>query len=235
MEKLSLPMSGSIPSTLSLAVSKIAGISTNSFKITPTTGSGSSGAGQQIRVLLPTAGFIHLPSTKLYFSVTTTVNGTRLPKFTSSLIQRVQVLCGGVTISSGNPAHGIVESVKNIVNDEEKCLASEHPEMVLGMDYLGKKFDYGGTGAKASGAPETYAAGQANGAGIFSVDLGDFFQSLHPNYIDLALMAQIEVVLTVAENSVLSSVLGTFDNGVANSFSRDGAGGAHLLNIFLHL
>ena len=87
MEKQSVSMSGQIPSTLSLAVSKIAGISTNSFKITPTTGSGSNTAGQQIRVLLPTAGFIHLPSTKLYFSVTTTVNGTRLPKFTSSTKQ----------------------------------------------------------------------------------------------------------------------------------------------------
>ena len=54
-------MSGSIPSTLSLAVSKIAGISTNSFKITSSVGSGDSGAGQQIRVLLPTAGFLHLP------------------------------------------------------------------------------------------------------------------------------------------------------------------------------
>jgi len=224
--KASMAMSGSIPSTLSLAVSKIAGLSTNSFKITPTTGSGSSGAGQQIRVLLPTAGFIHLPSTKLYFSVTTTVNGTRLPKFTSSLIQRVSVLCGGVTISAGNPVHGIVESIKNIIRDEEKCLASEHPQMVLGMDYLGKKFDYGAVGGKGTGAPESYAAGQANGAGIFSVDLGDFFQTLHPNYIDLALMSQLEIVLTVAENSVLSSVAGTFDNGVANSFSRDGAGGA---------
>ena len=227
MEKASMAMSGSIPSTLSLAVSKIAGLSTNSFKITPTTGAGTSGAGQQIRVLLPTAGFIHLPSTKLYFSVTTTVNGTRLPKFTSSLIQRVQVLCGGVTISAGNPVHGIVESIKNIVRDEEKCLASEHPEMVLGLDYLGQIFDYGATGAQGTGAPESYSTGGANGAGIFSVDLGDFFQSLHPNYIDLALMAQIEVVLTVAENSVLSSVAGTFDNGAAaNSFSRDGAGAA---------
>jgi len=217
-----MSMSGQIPSTLSLAVSKIAGLSTNSFKITPTTGSGSSGPGQQIRVLLPTAGFIHLPSTKLYFSVTTAVNGTRLPKFTSSLIQRVQILCGGVTISAGNPVHGIVESMKNVIRDEEKCLASEHPEMVLGMDYLGKKFDYAGTGGKPSAAPESYATGQADQAGIFSVDLGDFFQTLHPNYIDLALMGQIEVVLTVAENSVLSCVAGTFDNGVANSFSLDG-------------
>jgi len=221
-----MSMSGTIPSTLSLAVSKIAGLSTNSFKITPTTGAGASAAGQQIRVLLPTAGFIHLPSTKLYFSVTTTVNGTRLPKFTSSLFQRVQVLCGGVTISAGNPVHGIVESIKNVVKDEEKCLASEHPEMVLGLDYLGQKFDYGATGGQVTAAPESYSTGGANGAGIFSVDLGDFFQSLHPNYIDLALMGQIEVVLTVAENSVLSSVAGTFDNGVANSFSRDGAGGA---------
>ena len=223
MEKASMAMSGSIPSTLSLAVSKIAGLSTNSFKITPTTGAGSSGAGQQIRVLLPTAGFIHLPSTKLYFSVTTTVNGTRLPKYTSSLFQRVQVLCGGVTISAGNPVHGIVESIKNIVKDEEKCLASEHPEMVLGLDYLGQIFDYGATGGQVTAAPESYSTGGANGAGVFSVDLGDFFQSLHPNYIDLALMGQIEVVLTVAENSVLSNVAGTFDNGVANSFSRDGA------------
>ena len=225
MEKQSVSMSGQIPSTLSLAVSKIAGISTNSFKITPTTGSGSNTAGQQIRVLLPTAGFIHLPSTKLYFSVTTTVNGTRLPKFTSSLFQRIQILCGGVTISAGNPVHGIVESVKNIVKDEPKCLASEHPEMVLGLDYLGKIFDYGAAGGQATAAPESYSTGGANGAGIFSVDLGDFFQSLHPNYIDLSLMGQIEVVLTVAENSVLSSVAGTFDNGFGNSFSRDGAGG----------
>ena len=94
--------------------------------------------------------------------------------------------------------------------------------MVLGLDYLGKIFDYGATGGQATGAPESYSTGGANGAGIFSVDLGDFFQSLHPNYIDLSLMGQIEVVLTVAENSVLSNVAGTFDNGVANSFSRDG-------------
>jgi len=218
-------MSGSIPSTLSLAVSKIAGISTNSFKITPSVGAGNSGAGQQIRILLPTAGFLHLPSTKLYFSVTATTNGARLPRFTSSLFQRIQLTCGGVTISSGNPNHGVVECVKNIVQDKHRCLASEHPEMVLGMDYLGNIFDYGANGGQATAAPESYAG--AGAKDMFSVDLGDFFQSLRPNYIDLALMGQLEVVLTVAENTVLSTVAGTLDNGAAaNNFTRDGGGAA---------
>ncbi len=225
MDAQNSAMSGSIPSTLSLAVSKIAGISTNSFKITPSVGSGDSGAGQQIRVLLPTAGFLHLPSTKLYFSVKCETSGARLPRFTSSLFQRIQITCGGVTISSGNPNHGVVETVKNIVQDKHRCLASEHPEMVLGMDYLGKIFDYSATGGKASGAPESYAG--AGAKDMFSVDLGDFFQSLRPNYIDLALMGQIEVVLTIAENTILSTVAGTFDNGAAaDNFTRDGGGSA---------
>lgn len=220
-----------MPEAFSLALSKISGVSTNSFRVNPIVGAGNVTAGQQIRILLPTAGFLHLPSTKLYFSVTTTVNGTRLPQYTSSLFSRIQVMCGGVTLTAGNSVHGVVECVKNIVHDDAKCLASEHPEMVLAVDYQGTQFDSTASGSlngQATAAPETYAAGLAANAPIFSVDLGDFFQSCKPEYIDLALTGQIEVVLTAAENSVLSSIKGTGLPGKGNSatsFTEAGAGG----------
>ena len=218
-----------VPRALSTAMNRISGVSTNSFRINPIVGSGTVNPGQQIRLLLPTAGFIHLPSTKLYFSVTTTGNGTRLPQFTSSLISRVQVLCGGVTLTSGTSVHGVVECVKNIVKDKKRCLVSEHPEMVMGADYLGKVFDYAalGTGiaGQTSAAAETYSTGLAASQPVFSVDLGDFFQSMKPEYIDLALMGQIEVIITTAEKTVLSNVKGTFLNNVAsdNAMTDDGA------------
>lgn len=221
-----LPMTLRIPSTLSLACNRIASLSTNSFKITPTTGNGSVGPGQQIRLLLPTAGLIHLPSTKLYFSVTTPASGgnnkgVRLPKYTSSLFQRVEVLCGGVTISPGNPIHNVVESLKHVINDHEGDKGSEHSEMVTGLDYLGKNFDTPATGAGATVANESYE-GAGAGGGVFSVDLGDFFQSMKPNYIDLSLTGQIEVVLTIADKNVLSVVKGTELVGGTDAMTIDG-------------
>jgi hypothetical protein len=223
-------MNGSTPSALSLSVRKLSGITTNSFLINPTTGSGSVGPSQQIRLLLPTAGFLHLPSTRLYFSLKGVGAGTRFPQWSSSLFSRIQVLCGGVTITSGTSVHNVVECVKNIVGDKRGCAVSEHPFMVQTVDMLGSNFDSatiagGGAANDPSTAPETYEAGVGK-AQVFSIDLGDFFQSLHPEYLDLALIGQIEVVLTTAERSVLSCVKSANNPNTAgdSSMVQDGAG-----------
>ena len=59
----------------------------------------------------------------------------------------------------------------------------------------------------ADNAAETYDAGLGLRSRIFTIDLGEI-AGISPRVVDLALLPQIEVILTVAPNNVLSSVKG---------------------------
>jgi hypothetical protein len=188
-----------LPSALNYALNQISGVSTNSFQVAPTSGAGSVTAGSQIRFLLPSVGMLDFKTTKISFSVKTTGNGARLPAYIGNLFQRIQVQAGGVTISQGSSHNGVLETLRHKVGDKKPDYVCGHPEVLTGFALDG--------GALADDAAETYHAGLGLHSRIFSIDLGEI-AGISPRVVDLALLPQIEIILTVAPNYVLSSVKG---------------------------
>lgn len=187
-----------LPSALNYALNQISGVSTNSFQISPTSGAGSVTAGSQIRFLLPSVGLLDFKTTKISFSVKTSGSGVRLPAYIGNLFQRIQVQSGGVTISQGSSHNGVLETLRHKVGDKKPDYVCGHPE-VLG------KFALDGKAIGTADDNETYHAGLGLHSRIFSIDLGEI-AGISPRVVDLALLPQIEIILTVAPNYVLTSV-----------------------------
>jgi hypothetical protein len=188
-----------LPVSLNYALNQISGVSTNSFQVAPTSGAGSVTAGSQIRFLLPSVGMLDFKTTKISFSVKTTGNGARLPAYIGNLFQRIQVQAGGVTIAQGSSHNGVLETLRHKVGDKKPDYIAGHPEVLTNARVDGK--------VMVNDAIETYDTGLGLRSRIFSIDLGEI-AGISPRVVDLALLPQIEVILTVAPNNVLSSVKG---------------------------
>ena len=80
-------------------LSRVSSVSTQTFKLDPQN-STSSSPGQTIRVSLPSNTLLNLKSIKMLANVTLGGSGARLPPKINSLIDRVTLECGGVTIKS---------------------------------------------------------------------------------------------------------------------------------------
>ena len=89
-------------SNLSYFMERVQGVSTNYFKLLPQN-STTATPNQQIRFALPSNALINMRSLALLFQATTSgANaGARLPAGISSLIDRYEILAGGVQISQG--------------------------------------------------------------------------------------------------------------------------------------
>ena len=187
-----------LPSALNYALNQISGVSTNSFQVAPTSGAGSVTAGSQIRFLLPSVGMLDFKTTKISFSVKTTGSGVRLPAYIGNLFQRIQVQAGGVTISQGSSHNGILETLKHKVGEKKPDYVCGHPE-VLG------KFALDGKAISSADDNETYDTKLGAHSRLFNIDLGEI-AGISPRVVDLALLPQIEIILTVAPNYVLTAV-----------------------------
>lgn len=186
-----------LPSALNYALNQISGVSTNSFQVAPTSGAGSVTAGSQIRFLLPSVGMLDFKTTKISFSVKTSGNGARIPAYIGNLFQRIQVQAGGVTISQGSSHHGVLETLKHKVGDKKPDYISGHPELLGTFTVDGKTL--------TTDDPETYDTKLGAHSRLFSIDLGEI-AGISPRVVDLALLPQIEIILTVAPNNVLAAV-----------------------------
>ena len=78
-------------------LSRVQAVSTQTFKL-EAQNSTTAAAGSSIRVALPSNTLLNLKSIKLLASVTTAGSGVRLPAKIESLIDRVSIEAGGVTL-----------------------------------------------------------------------------------------------------------------------------------------
>jgi len=192
-------MNGSVPAALSYSLSQLNSVAFNSYKISPSTGATNVSPNSQIRFLLPTNGLLDAKNTKLTFSLTSTASkGCRFPVHTDTLISRLEIRAGGSTIYSGNNFHGILENLKYNVGAKKSDGVTGHDFFCDGGDVVGKQIF-------ATDTSETYAAAFGSDSNIFSVDLGDF-ANISPRLMSLALIPQLEIVITLAEAAVLSCV-----------------------------
>ena len=207
-------MSGGVPQALSHAISKIQGVSVNTFQITPVSGSQSVSAGGQIRIQLPTNTLCDMKTSKLHFSVTTAGTNTRLPNGVKSLFERVQIMAGGVSVYQGNNFFNIQEYAYSVVKNKPYNKDTEHGYVAVTADSQG--------GDLNATAREDYATGLGKGT-VFSMDLGEMAE-ISPRVVDLSLIPQLEVIFYLAPNTVLSAPAGIVQHGTGDAdFTDDNA------------
>ncbi len=197
------------PKNLRYAVQRMSGNNTNVFRL-QTQNQTSAANGQIITVNLPTNSVLNMRSFSAHFdcAVSNTGNpGTKyvgLPANISSLISRVEVLCGGTQLQQGILQYNTASTIKkrlfnkrNKQDTDDKVLAGSYPVDIT-------------------------AADQPPGAFILDEWLG-FLNELAPQFLDTGVIPEIQVRIYLAGPEVLRV------NGV-----KDGAQtlGFNLSNIY---
>jgi len=197
----------------SYAMERIAGVSVNNFRIPPQN-SNQASANQQIRFSLPSACLLNTRSIKILFNATTTGTNARLPANMASLIDRYEVLCGGMQLSQGFSLYNVLVKAKESLEGSKCDGVLGHPEIIRETSYV--------TAVRyPPGDPETYASDQEPKFGV-SLDEG-FFGTVEPSVIDTGLLADLTLIVHLAGNEVLtvSPGLDLDDSGSATSFTTD--------------
>lgn len=185
-------------SNLSYMLSRVQSVSTQTFRLQPQN-STSATPGQQIRLSLPSNTLLSTRSIKLLFKVATAGGGARLPAKIDSLIDRVTLEVGGVTIDGGNlNNYGVLRHAKDALMGSHTDPVLSHPEMV-------RQKSYHNAAAITGTNPETYAADGDDFAICF---WEGFLGSCAPSIIDTSLLPDLVLVIQLAGNEVLSSVSG---------------------------
>ena len=199
---------------LQYMLSRTSAVTTQTFKLNPQN-STSASANSIIRISLPSNTLLNLKSLKLLFRANCEggTAGGRLPAKIDSLIDRVTLEAGGVTIAGGlHNYYGVLRHAKDALTGSHCDPVLSHPEMVREKPY------HNDGAAITTTGPEVYAAGDD-----FCISHWEgFLGSAAPSIIDTALLPDMVLVIHLADNNVLSSVAGvTFAQMVA-----DGSGAA---------
>ncbi len=210
---------------LSYFMSRVEAVSTNTFRLEPQN-STTATPNQSIRFSLPSNALWNTRSTQLLFSASTSgANaGGRLPAKIDSLVDRYEILAGGVQISQGFALYNVLRHAKDSIMGEKCDSVLGHPEMVRAKSYV--------SGAAIAGtANETYV--DTNNQTQFAISHWEgFLGSVSPAVLDTSLLPDLTLVVHLAGKEVLSSVAGvelsnpTEAGGVvteaADTITRDG-------------
>lgn len=184
-------------SNLSYMLQRVSAVSTQTFKLQPQNSTTAS-ANQTIRVSLPSNTLLNLKSIKLMFAATTAGNGARLPAKIESLIDRVSLESGGVTIDGGSlNNYGVLSHAKQALLGSKTDSVLGHPEMVRQKSYHSGA-TISGTNAEVYAATDDFAICEWEG----------FIGSAAPSICDVSLLPDLVLVIQLAGNEVLSSVSG---------------------------
>ena len=212
-------MEGSgVPAALNYGLDQISGVSTNSFSVVSSSAGDEVSSGGRFTFLLPSVGIMDMKSSKINFSVKLVGNGSRLPKYTTSLIDQLIVRAGGVTISQSQS--GLYGAWRTIEEETGQCKTNEvsgHHECAGTMDYTG--------GILTANSAETYHTGIGATSALFDIDLGEL-SKCHPRLLDLSILPQISIEIVLANNTVLAAPKdSTLNKGQANNACDTNAAG----------
>lgn len=190
--------SGSLPSSLSFALSVVQGVSTNAFSIPSSTGQGSvAGGGSSIKFNLPTTGIMDFKTSKMTFSVSTAGKGARIPTNIDSLFSSCRITAGGQTICQANNLYGLIKNINYNTGVEVCDDVLGHPEVLDCVQLDGKNI-------KPDDENESYDSGLGAVSRMFAVDMGEIAR-ISPQLVSLDLLPQIQVEFITAPNNVLIS------------------------------
>jgi hypothetical protein len=193
--------------SLSYFLDKMSGFSTNYFRLESQNASTAS-ANQIVRFTLPSNALLNLRSFAFHFTATTDSTGggkARLPPDIASLVERVEVSCGGVQLSAGSNYYNVLCAAKRALTDKMVDPVLGHPEVVRATSYVDGA-------AKANN--ETYTGTSSH----FCIKSWEgFLGSAEPKIMDSSLVPDLVVSIYLADNSVLSNVAGTAIAGTATT------------------
>ena len=210
------------PAFMSYYLREFAGVSTATFRVPPQA-SAPLDAHKQMSFRLPTNTLVSCKDIRLVFSASTTAVGdakaARLPK-ASALIERIIVTAGGIQIDSGVQNQNALAQALDNMKVRKHDPVDSHSEMYRKVSGVNAADFGGGNGAAGSTAAEKYDSN--NGATQFAVSLGNFFDTVSPNLLDLSLMPEVVVTVHLAGNSVITSGKGCLKADGADSFTQAG-------------
>ena len=209
------------PPTVSYFARRILGVSTNVYKIEPNGSADNLGSGQIISFELPTNTLLNLKEIKLLCGAKVT-GGTksRLPNKMHSLIERISVEAGGLTIAQGFSQFNTVQHVKSILSDSP-C-KTQSLEASMNHEDIPRTFSSVNNAAVDAG--EDYSSETTFAIGNFVGFLGES----SPSIIDTALLPNMVLKIHLATDAVCSSSvdIGLYDNanGASTGFGVSGSG-----------
>ena len=185
----------------------VRGVSTQMFKVQPSSGLGSHAPGQKLQFVLPANALFDCKNSRIFFRIVTSGNGARVGQGAKSLFSRLEVSVGGISLLSGANQFNIIEHIKHIAGEYvPDCSEHGHMVQLFGADGTRK-------GAINLLTAETYS--ERNGS-LFSINLGDF-STMSPQIIDTSLLSSVTLSLTLAGNEVLASCKGGNPEGSSGS------------------
>lgn len=210
------------PAYLSYYLREFAGVSTATFRVPPQA-SAPLDAHKQMSFRLPTNTLVSCKDIRLVFSASTTVGGTakaaRLPK-ASALIERIIVTAGGIQIDSGVQNQNALTQALDNMKVRKHDPVDSHSEMYRKVSGVNAANFGGADGAAGNTIAETYTSD--NGATQFAVSLGNFFETVSPNLMDLSICPEFVVTVHLAGNSVITSGKGCLAASGADCFTEPG-------------
>ena len=185
---------------LQYVLNRISGFTTNTFKLQPN-GSSEAVAGQIVRIALPQNSLVNFKSFAFHFDakIHSASAVGRLPPNVGigSLIERVEVTCGGLQIAAGNNFYNVLAAAKQAVMGEMCDPILGHPEVVRAKSYHNGQTSH--TDANGMDSSNTKLEGKAH----YVVDKWcGFLGSVAPSIIDLGLLPEVVIQITLASNSV---------------------------------
>lgn len=173
-------------------VSRLA-FTTNTFSIPPSS-STTARANEAIHFRLPASSIVNLKSLALTFGADMAKGAGRamLPAGIESLIQRVEVTCGGHILSSFNGYNTLAVAMERL-GQRKWCTLTGHPYMVYTKTQINNG-DFDGTNLN-------------EGGGLFSVgDFINFLGTASPSFLDTSLLPPLEITFYTASNNVCADV-----------------------------
>ena len=185
------------PSYMSFFLRSYNNVSHQNFMVQPAS-SGVLNAHRQMQFTLPTNAMLHLSKTRLYFTMSTASSnvGTagRLAA-AKSIIDRIQIDAGGVSLSSGCASSAVLaQCIDNMRTIQEDPVTS-HTQMYRGTS--------GVDGRDILGVTEAYT--NINNAQCFSIELGPWFQTMQPNMLPTQILPTLQVTIYLSGNATVVS------------------------------
>lgn len=210
----------SLDDALNFYSHSLAGFSTTTMRLTTSSKSSNIVSGDVSVFPLPSNSIVNLPSFKVFFQCAVTGTTARLPPGISSLIRRVEVVCGGVTLSEGTNLYSTLLAAKAALCGTKDNKASGNPYLVHTVDEF-SGLALTGTAAQPQPSASVFIGTQESSYCIDNFT-NTFLGSCSPKLFDMGLIPDCNVVLYWNDNSVL-----TTSTTVANPtslFAAEGSG-----------
>jgi len=186
------------PSYMSFFLRSYNNVSHQNFQIQPAS-SGQLTAHRQMQFTLPTNAMLHLSKTRLMFTMSTVspnANTAGRLAAAKSIIDRLEISAGGVSLSSGCAGSSVLAQCIDNMRTVEEDPVTSHCELYRRTSGVDGRSIVAGT--------EAYT--RINNAQCFAIELGPFFQTMQPNMLPTQILPTLTITAYLSGNaSVVSS------------------------------